>query len=367
MKVLMIDNYDSFTYNLVHLFEELGAEVVTVRNDAITADDAAQLAPRQPRRLARAGPARGRRSLDRGDPGGSARPHRRSASASATRRSSRPSAATSARRRRCSTARRASSRTTAAASSRGCPRTLEVGRYHSLAATDGPGRPGGDLARRRRRGDGRPPPHLPDRGRPVPPRERSHAARARNGTELPVVIIPRDRRGGRRPRPHARGGTRGDGRIMAGEATQAQIAGFLVALRAKGETADEIAGFAEAMREHVLPVRPKRDDVVDVVGTGGDGGGTLNISTAAAIVTAAAGGAVAKHGNRAASSASGSADVLEALGFALEQSPERIAALDRRARVRLHVRPRPPPGDAPCRAGAPGARDRGRSSTCSAR
>src|SRR6185295_6043830 len=76
--------------------------------------------------------------------------------------------------------------------------------------------------------------------------------------------------------------------IMSGEATQAQIAGFLVALRAKGETADEITGCAEAMRDHVLPVRPERDDVVDVVGTGGDGGRTLNISTAAAIVTAAA-------------------------------------------------------------------------------
>ena len=113
--------------------------------------------------------------------------------------------------------------------------------------------------------------------------------------------------------------------VMEGDATSAQIGGLLVALRLKGETADEIAGCAEAMRAHVLAVRPKREDLVDTAGTGGDGAKTINISTAAALVAAAAGAGVAKHGNRAVSSASGSADVLEALGFNLELPSEQIA------------------------------------------
>ncbi|MHB8651281.1 MAG: anthranilate phosphoribosyltransferase [Gaiellaceae bacterium] len=112
--------------------------------------------------------------------------------------------------------------------------------------------------------------------------------------------------------------------IMDGDATPVQIAGFLVALRAKGETAEEIAGCAEAMREHVVRVHPRRQDLVDIVGTGGDGAQTYNLSTAAAVVAAAAGAALAKHGNRAASSASGAADVLEALGLRLDLPPPRI-------------------------------------------
>jgi anthranilate phosphoribosyltransferase len=113
--------------------------------------------------------------------------------------------------------------------------------------------------------------------------------------------------------------------IMTGGATSAQIGGFLVALRLKGETPDEIAGAAEAMRDHVIAVHPERDDLVDTAGTGGDGGRTFNISTAAALVAAAAGAGVAKHGNRSISSQSGSADVLEELGFNLELPADTIA------------------------------------------
>jgi anthranilate phosphoribosyltransferase len=113
--------------------------------------------------------------------------------------------------------------------------------------------------------------------------------------------------------------------IMTGECTPAQIGGFLIALRMKGESVDEIIGAAEIMRELVTPVQVKGTHIVDVVGTGGDGVNTFNISTASAFVAAAAGAKVAKHGNRSVSSQSGSADVLEAAGVNLNLNPAQVA------------------------------------------
>ncbi|MBD8659647.1 anthranilate phosphoribosyltransferase [Frigoribacterium sp. CFBP 8754] len=112
--------------------------------------------------------------------------------------------------------------------------------------------------------------------------------------------------------------------VMTGEATPAQLAAFLVALRAKGETVDEIVGFRDAVLAHAVPL-PVPSMAVDIVGTGGDRFGTVNVSTMASIVVAATGVPVIKHGNRAASSSSGSSDVLAALGIDLTLGAERVA------------------------------------------
>lgn len=115
-------------------------------------------------------------------------------------------------------------------------------------------------------------------------------------------------------------------KIMSGVVSPVTLAALLVTLRTKGETIDEVTGFAEAMRRHVVPVKSVNKGLLDTCGTGGDSSGTINISTATAIVAAAMDIPVAKHGNRAVSSHSGSADVLEALGVELDLNPDQVGA-----------------------------------------
>ncbi|MGY1644066.1 anthranilate phosphoribosyltransferase [Geodermatophilus sp. SYSU D00703] len=126
--------------------------------------------------------------------------------------------------------------------------------------------------------------------------------------------------------------------VMAGEATPAQIAAFAVALRAKGESPEEVAGLSATMLERATPVDLPLE-CVDIVGTGGDQAHTVNISTMAAVVTAAAGVPVAKHGNRAASSSSGAADVLEALGVVIDLPAAAVAACVREAGIGFFFAP----------------------------
>ena len=129
------------------------------------------------------------------------------------------------------------------------------------------------------------------------------------------------------------------GSVMAGEATPAQLGALLAALHVRGETADEIAGFASALRANALRVVVD-DGAIDVVGTGGDRSNSINISTITALVVAGAGRRVAKHGNRAASSRCGSADVLEALGVKIDLGPDGVAQCVREVGVGFMFAPR---------------------------
>ena len=130
------------------------------------------------------------------------------------------------------------------------------------------------------------------------------------------------------------------GAVMDGETSDVQKSAFLVALRMKGETPDEITGAALAMRERVTPLDVDRENLVDTCGTGGDGRGTFNISTIAAIVAAGAGANVAKHGNRAVSSSCGSADLLFALGVHIDLDAERMSEVLRRAGISFLFAPK---------------------------
>src|SRR5437763_422871 len=130
------------------------------------------------------------------------------------------------------------------------------------------------------------------------------------------------------------------GYVMDGKATDVQKSAFLVALRMKGETADEITGAAMAMRERVTPLQTNGAEVVDTCGTGGDGRGTFNVSTVAAIVAAGAGAVVAKHGNRAVSSSCGSADVLKELGVAIDLDAPRMSEVLRRTGISFLFAPK---------------------------
>ncbi len=340
MRVLVIDNYDSFTYNLVDLVGQLGYEVVVRRNDEITPEEAEALAPSH--LVVSPGPGR---------------PEDAGVSIEVIRRLG-PTVPTlgvclghQAIVQLFGGEVGAAQELVHGKSSPvhhdgrgvffGLPQGFEAARYHSLAATRVPevlevsATYGDEVMGVRHRElpiDGvqfHPESVLTPVGRQLlrnflerAPREVEPLLAGDDEGRLLQRALARVLDGHDLEREEARAVMDA---IMRGGATPAQIAGFLIALRAKGETPAEIAGCAEAMREHALPVLPRRQDLVDTAGTGGDGANTINISTAAALVAAAAGAAVAKHGNRAASSRTGSADVLEALGFELELPPERIA------------------------------------------
>lgn len=130
------------------------------------------------------------------------------------------------------------------------------------------------------------------------------------------------------------------GEVMDGRATDVQKTALLIALRMKGETADEITGAAMAMRERVTPLTVDREQIIDTCGTGGDGRGTFNVSTLAALVAAGAGASVAKHGNRAVSSSCGSADVLSALGVNIDLDAARMSDVLRRTGISFLFAPK---------------------------
>ena len=325
----MIDNYDSFTYNLVDYIASAGAEVRTERNDAIEPDEADAWGPTH--LVVSPGPGTPReagvsqamieRFAERLPVLGVCLGHQ----VIVEMYGGRVDRATLLMHGKPDQVSHDSSPLYA-----GLPSPFEAGRYHSLAAIEVPDAADRHGAHAGRRGDGRAASRAGCARRPVPPRVGADAAGPHADRELPAdgggrmidvaIAALVERRDLLPEEAHA-----AMMQVMDGEATPAQIAGFLVGLRMKGETVGEITGCARAMRAHVTPARPQHQTLVDTAGTGGDGAHTFNISTSAALVAAAGGAYVAKHGNRAVSSRSGSADVLEALGVRIDLAPADVA------------------------------------------